>query len=68
LQEPRLFIRSRSDKKLLAQAEPGKEILVRIVSMLVGLIRSTSPDRVHEPGAVYEPDRQRAGDYDYDYD
>jgi len=49
-------------KKLLAQAEPGKEILVRIVSMLVGLIRSTSPDRVHEPGAVYEPDRQRAGD------
>jgi four helix bundle protein len=49
-------------KKRLAQAEPGKEILVRMVSMLVGLIRSTSPDRVHEPGAVYEPDRQRVGD------
>jgi hypothetical protein len=39
-------------KKRLAQAEPGKEILVRMVSMLVGLIRSTSPDRVHEQGAV----------------
>jgi four helix bundle protein len=44
-------------KKRLAQAEPGKEILVRIVSMLVGLIRSTSPDRVHEQGVVYESDR-----------
>jgi four helix bundle protein len=45
-------------KKRLAQAEPGKEILVRIVSMLVGLIRSTSPDRVHEQGAIYESDRR----------
>ena len=49
-------------KKRLAQAEPGKEILVRIVSMLVGLIRSTSPDRVHEQGAVYESDRRGVGD------
>ncbi len=40
-------------KKRLQDASPGKEILVRIVSMLVGLIRSTSPDRVHEPHAVY---------------
>jgi hypothetical protein len=43
-------------------AEPGKEILVRIVSMLVGLIRSTSPDRAHEQGAVYESKRRGLGD------
>jgi hypothetical protein len=49
-------------KKRLAEAEPGKEILVRIVSMLVGLIRSTSPDRVHEQGVVYESDRRGLGD------
>jgi hypothetical protein len=30
----------------------------------VGLIRSTSPDRVHEPGAVYESDRRGLEDYD----
>ena len=35
-------------KKRIGQADSGKEILVRIVSMLVGLIRSTSPCRVHE--------------------
>jgi hypothetical protein len=29
---------------------------------LVGLIRSTSPDRVHEQGAVYESNRQGLGD------
>lgn len=40
-------------KKHLAQAGSGKEILHRIVSMLVGLIRSTSSDRLHEDGAVY---------------
>jgi four helix bundle protein len=49
-------------KKRLEQAEPGKQILVRIVSMLVGLIRSTSPDRVHEQGSVYESDRRGVGD------
>jgi len=31
----------------------GKEILARIVSMLTGLIRSTSPDRVHENPEQY---------------
>jgi four helix bundle protein len=40
-------------KKRLAEAGPGKAILVRIVSMLVGLIRSTSPDRVHEERGSY---------------
>jgi four helix bundle protein len=40
-------------KKRLVEAGPGKAILVRIVSMLVGLIRSTSPDRVHEDKASY---------------
>jgi four helix bundle protein len=33
---------------------PGKEHVKSIVSMLVGLIRSTSPDRVYESGAPYE--------------
>ena len=40
-------------KKRLVEAGPGKAILVRIVSMLVGLIRSTSPDRVHEDRGSY---------------
>jgi four helix bundle protein len=40
-------------KKRLVEAGPGKMILVRIVSMLVGLIRSTSPDRVHEDSGSY---------------
>ena len=40
-------------KKRLVEAGPGKAILVRIVSMVVGLIRSTSPDRVHEDKASY---------------
>jgi four helix bundle protein len=40
-------------KKKLVEAGPGKTILVRIVSMLVGLIRSTSPDRVHEECGSY---------------
>jgi hypothetical protein len=38
-------------RKRLARAEQGKEILVRIVSMLAGLIRSTSADRIHEERA-----------------
>ena len=41
-------------KKKLVDAGLGKSILVRIVSMLVGLIRSTSPDRVHENTVSYE--------------
>jgi four helix bundle protein len=40
-------------KKRLVEAGPGKAILVRIVSMLVGLIRSTSPDRVYEDRGSY---------------
>ncbi len=55
-------------KKRLAQAEPGNEILVRIVSVLVGLIRSTSPDRVHEQRAVYGSNHRGLGDYEQDYD
>lgn len=40
-------------RKRLRQAEDGKAMLVRMVSMLVGLIRSTSTSRVHEDGADY---------------
>jgi len=40
-------------RKRLVEAGPGKTMLVRIVSMLVGLIRSTSPDRVHEECGSY---------------
>ena len=43
-------------KERLAQAGQGKEILIRIVSMLVGLIRSTSADRVHEANGAYGKD------------
>jgi len=54
-------------KKRLVEAGPGKEILIRIVSMLVGLIRSTSPDRVHEDRGSYVTQNEKS-DYDYDYD
>ena len=40
-------------KKRHEQVDDGKEILVGIVSMLVGLIRSNSADRVFEDGVVY---------------
>jgi hypothetical protein len=33
----------------------------RNLALLVELIRSTSPDRVHEQGAVYESDRRGLG-------
>ena len=46
-------------KKKLVDATHGKAILIRIVSMLVGLIRSTSPDRVHEPALSYETGNER---------
>lgn len=46
-------------KKKLVDAAPGKAILARIVSMLVGLIRSTSPDRVHENTPCYETRDER---------
>jgi len=41
------------------EAEEGKRQLSRIVSMLVGLIRSNSTDRLYETGAEY-----RVGDRD----
>ncbi len=47
-------------KKHLVQADDGKQILIRIVSMLVGLIRCTSTDRVYESVGAYETDRQAA--------
>ena len=40
-------------KKLIPSAEVGQEMLVRIVSMLVGLIRSTSDVRLHEEMGSY---------------
>ena len=40
-------------KKRIDCEEEGKAILVRIVSMLVGLIRSTSASRVYEPSQEY---------------
>lgn len=44
---------------------PGKEMLVNVVSMLVGLIKTTSPVRVHEEVAAYESaDEDDNGDYD----
>jgi four helix bundle protein len=49
-------------KKKLAEAEAGKEILARIVSMLVGLIRSTSPNRAHEDRAFYSTQRGKPKD------
>jgi four helix bundle protein len=44
-------------KKRLVQIASGKEILIRIVSMLVGLIRSTSSDRLYDKTSVYETER-----------
>jgi four helix bundle protein len=40
-------------KKRIDSADDGKAILVRIVSMLVGLIRSTSANRVYEASEEY---------------
>ena len=42
-------------KKLLSEPEldAGKALLKGIVSLLVGLIRSNSPDRLHEEPIVY---------------
>jgi len=37
-------------------------MLVPIVSMLAGLTRSTSADRVHEEPAEYEADNRRRAD------
>ena len=40
-------------KKRIDSAESGKAILVRIVSMLVGLIRNTSSSRVYEESSEF---------------
>ena len=40
-------------KNRISSSGEGKAQLVRIVSMLVGLIRGTSPDRAHEDQAEY---------------
>jgi len=45
-------------KNRIDSAEEGKDILVRIVSMLVGLIRSTSASRVHEEQEEYGSSHQ----------
>jgi hypothetical protein len=55
-------------KKRLDQADSGKATRIRIVSMRVGLIRSTSSRRVHEDSADSGPRRTELSDYDYDYD
>ncbi|MCC5846070.1 MAG: four helix bundle protein [Verrucomicrobia bacterium] len=44
-------------KKLIANPDSGKIILLRIVSMLVGLIRSTSKSRVYEPSVNYNVEK-----------
>jgi hypothetical protein len=42
-------------KKVLRQPEikEPKEILIRVVSMLVGLIKAVAPDRVYEEPSEY---------------
>lgn len=45
-----------------SEMSEGKEMLRGIVSMLVGLIRSNSPDRLHEEPPVYHADPQRMGE------
>jgi four helix bundle protein len=42
----------------------GKMILEKIVSMLVGLIRSNSADRLHEAPVAYQVGRKKDQDYD----
>ena len=51
-------------KKRIEQPDAGKAILVRVVSMLVGLIRATSTSRVYEDSADYCTDHARTADYD----
>lgn len=46
-------------KKRIKSADSGKAILVPIVSMLVGLIRSTSAYRVHEDSESYCEDGRK---------
>ena len=51
-------------KKRIDSAGDGKVFLVRIVSMLVGLIRSTSDSRVYEDPASYGAGRAAGGPED----
>ncbi len=51
-------------KKRLKDADSGKMILIPIVSMLVGLIRSTSPSRVYENSIKYHTKKTESVDYD----
>jgi four helix bundle protein len=51
-----LAIKNLIDQKELAH---GKETLGNIVSMLVGLIRSNSPDRLHENPVSYRVGREK---------
>jgi four helix bundle protein len=44
------------------EIEQGKQMLVSIVSMLYGLIRANSPDRVFEEGAEYRVQQRGAGE------
>jgi four helix bundle protein len=48
-------------KKLLSEVEldAGKSLLKDIVSLLVGLIRSNSPDRLHEESVEYRVAKER---------
>src|SRR5205809_22322 len=52
-------------KKLLSEVEldQGKTVLKDVVSLLVGLIRSNSPDRLHEEAGEYRVGgEERVGD------
>jgi four helix bundle protein len=42
-----------------AEVEPGKQLLRRVVSLLVGLIRSNSPDRFYEDEVPYRVGREQ---------
>ena len=53
-------------KKRIEEADMGKAMLVRIVSMLVGLIRSTSPSRVYENSDSYSTNRTESTDYEHE--
>ena len=49
-------------KRRIEHDAVGKALLLKIVSMLVGLIRSTSPSRVHEASVGYGTRVQRHTD------
>lgn len=51
-------------KKHIKEADSGKALLLGIVAMLVGLIRSTPSKRLYEPSADYSA--HPAGSTDYD--